>query len=356
MAADDYYKILGVDRNVSKEEIKKAFHRLAHRYHPDKPGGDQEKFKKINEAYQVLVDDQKRSLYDKFGKAGIRSAAGVGGFEETVNFEDLFGGLGGFTDIFENFFPESFGHRVKKHRGQSLTVDLMITLEDVAKGATKVITLEKFVACSACRGSGAEPHSKMIACQNCKGKGKVTTIHATFLGSFSQTIPCEVCQGRGALPEKMCTSCAGRGRAKKTVSFTIEISQGVENGEIVKIAGEGDAAEQGGEPGDLFIRVYVKPHHKFKRDGANLKSEVTLNLFDIILGSELTFENLEGKKLLIKIPAGSQPGEVLRIGNQGLPRPYGRSKGDLFLKLKARPIKLTNETKKLIEELKRKLE
>jgi molecular chaperone DnaJ len=359
----DYYKILGVSRNASGEEIKKAFYRLAHKYHPDK-GGDSKKFKEINEAYQVLSNQEKRAQYDRFGttfEGGAPfGAGGQGGpFGEGFDFSKFQEGFEGFDtssfgDIFEDFFGASpfRGARTKKAKAQDIIVDVKITLQEVFSGTKKEISLRKFITCDRCQGTGAEPGTKIGTCPFCRGEGRVKEIRQTFLGSFTRTTVCPQCRGEGRFPEKKCTKCQGEGRIKDIKKMSFSIPAGVSDGEAIKISGEGDAGGRGRNSGDLFIRVHIEDHLYFKRRGDDIYFDLEVNFSQAALGDKVDIPTLAGK-VELKIPSGTQAGKLLRLKEMGIPHFYGRGKGDMYVRINVKtPRKLTRKQKELIERLK----
>lgn len=342
----DYYKILGVSRNASPEEIKKAYRRLAHQYHPDK-GGDEQKFKEINEAYEVLSDPQKRAQYDRFGQTFTRTPGG--GFE--FNFSDLFTNLGNFETFFDEIFGSAKKSRVRR-RGQDLVVNLTISFEEAAFGTKKEISLERYVKCKDCNGLGAAKDVGFQTCPRCAGQGAIHQRESIFWGLFSHTIICPDCQGSGKIPKKVCASCNGQGRLKRKETITIDIPAGIDNNEMIKIAGAGEAGWQGGPSGDLYVKIKIKPHKIFKRQGADLYYELPISFSQATLGDKVKIPTLQGN-LILKIPAGIQPGDVIKIAGKGIKKLHQNKNGNLYVKIKLIvPRKLTAKQKKVIEQLK----
>jgi len=350
----DYYKILGVSEDASEEEIREAYYRLAHKYHPDK-GGDAEKFKEINEAYQVLSDKEKRAKYDAMRKSGF----GEMPFEETwqpFGFEYDFGGfdfsefkVDAFEDIFEDIFGVPFKRR--KTRGRDILVDLEISLEEVLEGGEREIELFKWNICPRCQGKGGEPSSEYLVCPSCNGKGIVEEIHRTFLGTFTRKNTCPQCNGTGNIPKTKCSLCKGRGKIKSSKKITIQIPKGVEDGERIKIKGEGEAYGRGGEPGDLYVEFHIRPHPLFERRGEHLYSKVKINFSQAVLGGKIEVPTLDGI-VEVKIPPGTSPGKLITLKGFGLPKFGGRERGNLYLKVEIKiPKKLTKKQKELIEKL-----
>src|SRR3989338_5872569 len=297
MAGNDFYNTLGVDSKASKDDIKKAFHKLAHQYHPDKRGGNEAKFKEVNEAYQTLSDDTKRREYDTYGHPfnGAGPQGGQGGFEgfsgfggqgfEGVDLGDIFG------DIFGGGYASATGSHVE--RGRDISIDIEISFEESIFGAQRKVLLGKASQCDTCGGSGAKPGTKMKKCGTCSGKGKVTQMRKTFLGSFSTVTMCETCHGLGDLPDEKCKTCAGLGVLKKQEEIAINVPPGIRAGEMLRMSGRGEAVAHG-VPGDLYIRIHVKPHALYRREGNNLVMDLDVKFTDAILGSTYQIKNLDG--------------------------------------------------------------
>ncbi len=357
----DYYQILGVPKNASSEEIKKAYYKLAHKYHPDK-GGDEKRFKEINEAYQVLSDKEKRAQYDRFG----RVFEGAAGFEPGFDFQWFWGRPDvDFGDVFSTDFEdlgemidEIFGFgtpRRKKDwkRGKDIEIDLEISLEDTLRGVEKELILYKYISCSRCQGRGAEPGSKIIECFSCRGTGQVQQIKKTFFGSFTRFAVCPECRGEGYRPEKPCNVCQGEGRIKGEENIKIFIPAGVDKNQIIKVEGRGDAGRKGGKDGDLYVRLLVKKHPLFERKGDDLYISMPISLSQAALGGEIEVPTLEGKKILLNLPAGIESGKILRISGKGIPHFSGYGRGNLYVELIIKtPKKLTKKQKELLEKLK----
>lgn len=368
--AKDYYKILGVSKNASKEEIKKAYRDLAQKYHPDKVGGDEKKFKEINEAYQVLSNDKKRAQYDRFGTTFEQPGwdfSGFSGFSspggQGINFEDLFRGFsayGGpaegwdFSDIFGDIFSSGWNRKQAKHyktKAGDISIDLELTLEDIYKGIKKDIKLQKSVKCSSCKGNGGEPGSPMKRCPTCQGSGEVHQTQRTFFGSFSRITTCSSCQGEGEIPEKICSKCRGRGIIRSIETITIRVPFGVDNGQIIKLEGQGEAGGKGELPGDLYIRIHLKKHKYFIKKGDDIYYELPISFTQVALGDKIEIPTLEGK-VKLKIPAGIQSGKLIRIRGKGLPGTIG-GRGNQFVKIQVEtPKKLSQKVKDLLEKLK----
>lgn len=351
--AQDYYKTLGVDKSASQDEIKKAFRKLAHKYHPDKKDGDEAKFKEVNEAYTVLSNEKKRAQYDQFGSGfagGQAGAGGFGGFDFSQFQQGAQGGGFEFNvgDIFGDIFNQG-GRRSK--RGRDIQVDLDLTFKESVFGAEKKIKINKVSECSVCKGSGAEPGSKLDTCTTCKGQGKVREVKQSFLGQFATERPCDECHGSGKIPEKKCKDCGGIGIRKQNTEMNVKIPAGIENGEVVRLSNAGEAI-QGGNPGDLYIKIHVSKDEKFMKDGYNLVHIHEVKLTDAMLGTTEKLETLDGE-IKLKIPAGVSHGETLRVRGKGVPMPNG-SRGDIMVRIKINiPRKLSRKAKKAIEELKK---
>lgn len=358
----DYYEILGVSRSATQDEIKKAFHKLAHRYHPDK-GGDEKKFKEINEAYQVLSDKEKRAQYDQFGRVFSAQGGPAEGWENS-NFSWAWGNKGqdfefGFEDlgdVFEDFFGFSGRKTAKKDvkKGKDVHVDIEIGLEETLKETVKNIMLLKTVVCHRCQGTGGEPGTKIKECFSCRGTGQVQQIKKTIFGSYTTVGVCPECQGEGTIPEKPCNVCKGQGRVKAEDKIEIIIPAGVDTNQVIKVEGKGEAGKRGGKPGNLYANLFVKKHSVFERRGDDLFTFVEINFSQAVLGDEVEVETLQKTKILLTIPAGTESGKILRISEKGIPHFGGRGKGNLYIELKiATPKKLTKEQKKILEELRK---
>ena len=357
----NYYEVLGVQKGASSEEIKKAFYKLAHKYHPDK-GGDEKKFKEINEAYQVLSDKEKRNQYDQFGRTFDGApTGGEQGFEwawgrPDVNFESGGGAFDDLGDMIEEMFGFGQAPRRKKDskRGRDIEVDLEINLEDVLEKKEERVVLEKMVSCPRCQGLGSEPNTKIKECFSCRGQGHVQQIHKTFLGSFTRSAVCPECQGEGYRPEKPCNVCQGEGRVKDKEEIKIFVPAGVDANQIIKIDGKGEAGRKGGKAGDLYARISVRKHPVFERKGDDLHTSFSISFSQAVLGDEIEVQTLEGKKILLKVPEGTESGKVLRISDKGVPHFGGYGRGDLYVELIVKtPKKLTKKQKELLEGLKK---
>lgn len=350
--AKDYYKILGVEKTASADEIKTAFRRLAHKYHPDK-GGDEAKFKEVSEAYQVLSDTKKRAEYDQYGSVGGNQGfGGQGGFDFSG-----FSGMGGqgfegvdLNDIFGDLFGGGGRRtRAQARRGRDISVDEELTFKEAVFGVERTVSVNKASSCGTCQGSGAKPGTKMNTCTKCNGRGQITETRQSILGTFTQARSCGTCSGSGKIPEEKCGTCKGDGVVHKRETFTVKIPAGIENGEMVRLTGAGEAV-QGGVSGDLYVRIHVAPHKIFTRQGAHLLMSLSVKLSDALLGTEYSLETLDGP-ITLTIPRGVSSGETLRIKGKGVP--YDKKhRGDIFITLVIKnPTKLSKKAEKLIQEL-----
>jgi molecular chaperone DnaJ len=352
MAKRDYYEILGVERTVDAEEIKKAYRKLAVKYHPDKNPGDhtaEERFKELGEAYEALSDPQKRAAYDQYGHAAFdprQRANRGGGFHDPFDiFREAFGGGGGGS-IFENLFGGGGGERSGPQRGDDLRYDLEITLEEAATGVEKEISVAKLDRCETCGGSGGEKGSGVKICQTCGGRGQVMMSRGIF--SIAQT--CPHCKGQGRILEKPCKGCHGEGRREKTSKIKLKIPPGVDSGNRLRSAGNGEAGFRGGPQGDLYVILHVKVHEIFQRDGDDLHCEVPVSFIQAALGAEIEVPTLEGKSV-IKMPTGTQSGAIFRVKGRGMKNLQGYGHGDLHARVQVEvPTRLTNEQKTKLQE------
>ncbi len=351
----DYYEILGVDRKAPKDEIKKAFRNLAHKYHPDKKTGDDAKFKEINEAYSVLSDDIKRSQYDQFGQAGpnMGSSGFSGGFEGFDFSQFTQGGNGGFEFDFGDIFGDVFGggKRSQTKRGRDISIDIEISFEESVFGVERSVLLNKVSKCDTCGGSGGEKGSDQITCTKCNGKGSVREVKRTFFGQFESTATCDNCQGSGMVPKTKCHTCHGLGILKKETEIKVKIPAGIDNGEMIRLSGGGEAVRNG-QAGDLYIKIYVKRHQTFRKEGRDLVMDLNVKLTNALLGGEVDIQTLDGL-ITLKIPEGLKHGEILRIKGKGVPSDKSQ-RGDILVKTSIiMPHKLNREAKKAIEVLKK---
>ena len=351
MAKRDYYDILGVDKSASKDEIKKVYRKLALKYHPDKNPGDkqaEEKFKEATEAYDVLIDDQKKAAYDQYGFAGVE---GMSGSRDWSHYEDIFGGAGGFSSILESLFGGGGFRRSGSsglRQGSNLRYDVEIPFKDAVFGTKVEIQYSHNESCTSCKGSGATEGGGRKTCPLCRGSGQVR--HSQ--GFFSVATTCHQCHGDGYIIDKPCNSCGGSGTQKKRQKIMVTIPAGIENGKRVVIPKQGDAGPNGGPPGDLYVFIRTKPHDLFERQGYDLYCAVPISISQAALGAEIHVTTLDNKKIKVKIPPGIQNGKMLRIRDEGVPA--GGQRGNLYIKIMVIiPEKLSRRSKELLEELAR---
>jgi molecular chaperone DnaJ len=348
MSKRDYYEILGVDKNASEKEVKKAYRRVAMKYHPDRNTDDhdaEDKFKEANEAYEILSDPQKKAAYDQYGHAGVdpNSAAG-GGFGGGGSFSDIFGDV--FGDIFGGAGGGGGGHRGPQ-RGSDLRYNLEIDLEEAVKGTTVQIKIPTLVACDPCGGTGAKKGSSPVNCTTCGGVGQVRMQQGFF--SVQQT--CPNCRGKGKTISDPCGSCHGQGRIEETKTLSVKVPPGVDTGDRIRLGGEGEAGPDGGPAGDLYVQMAVREHSLFERDGKHLYCEVPISFIDAALGGELEVPTLDGR-VKLKIPAETQTGKLFRLRGKGVAPVRGGSTGDLLCRVVVEtPVNLTKHQKELMEEL-----
>lgn len=376
----DYYDILGVQKSASQDEIKKAFRKLAHEHHPDKTGGNEAKFKEINEAYQALGNEEKRKQYDQFGQTfnnagGFGAGQGFGGqgfnwqdfakqygsgqgFRTNINFEDLDFDLG---DVFGDFFGgrgRRTGRRSSRSEtGEDIEIQMTIDFKEAIFGAEKFIALEKNDICDRCAGSGSEPNSKIITCPECKGTGEVRETQRTIFGMFATSHVCPTCGGVGKKPEKFCSKCHGDGRVKNKKEIKITVPAGIDEGQQIKITGQGNAGQKGALAGDLYISFKINPDRNFQREDQNIISKIEINITDATLGAKIEVETIDGP-VILKIPEGTQSGKIFILKDKGVPE-LNRSnrRGDHLVEVIVKtPTKISHAGKKILEELKKELE
>lgn len=349
----DYYKLLGIEKCATQDEIKKAFRVLAHKHHPDKQGGDEAKFKEINEAYQVLSDEKKRAQYDQFGAAafdGSGGSYGGGGFSgngfDFSGFQQAdFGDLG---DMFGDFFGGGRSHRSQSKKGSDIQVDVQLSFKESIFGVEKEITLTKNSSCERCGGGGAEPGKGSKKCSGCDGNGVVIGVQRTILGNIQTKRTCETCNGSGEIPNTVCSTCRGSGVEKKRKTITVSIPGGVENGNVLRVRAEGEAIK-GGVTGDLFVRVGVKQDSRFQREGSTIFSEKKIGFTQAALGDVVSVETVDGK-VDLTIPSGTQSGAQFRLRGKGVQTSRGRGDQIVIVSV-VTPHKLSKEQKKILEEL-----
>ncbi|HET9850122.1 MAG TPA: molecular chaperone DnaJ [Candidatus Saccharimonadales bacterium] len=357
----DYYEVLGVAKSASPDEIKKAFRRLAVQYHPDR-GGDETKFKEVNEAYEVLKDEAKRKRYDQFGHAGVGSSAasgagGFGGFSgfsgaENINFD--FGDLG-LGDIFGSFFGGDFGggtRRAGRNRGRDVETAIEISFEQAVFGTEAELSLSMEDICPRCKGSSVEPGYELKTCDECKGSGQITRVTRTIFGNIQQATTCPKCGGRGQIPEKQCTECHGRGTKRTSQLVKLKIPAGIDDGATIRLRGHGEAAP-GGSKGDLYVNVKVKPHKKFTREGELILSSEHVSMIDAALGTEIEVDTVDGP-VRMKVPIGTQSGTDFKLSGHGVPNLRGTSRGAHIVTIMVdTPTKLSSKQKALMEQFKK---
>lgn len=364
--AKDYYEILGVSRTASEEEIKKAFRKLAHRHHPDKGGGDAEKFKELNEAYQTLSNKEKRAQYDRFGRVyegGPVPGGGFAGFDPSSfgkewNFNG--GNFQDFGDIFETIFSGFSGQgargRETYRRGSDIETLETITLEEAFHGTKRILKFKTFVACATCVGAGHFPAEGFSECGACRGRGEVSVEQRTFFGNFAQVRQCSACFGKGKIPKKSCGECKGKGRKEGTREVAVDFAAGIEDGQIVKIQGAGEAGERGAGTGDLYVVVRVKSHSIFERRKADLFTRREIKITDALLGKEMSMRDIGGENFSFAVPAGFDFEEALKISGRGMPKFGSKGRGDLFIRLSfTTPRKVSAKARELLEKLEEEL-
>lgn len=353
--AKDYYDILGVKRGASDEEIKRAFRRLAHQHHPDKAGGDAERFKEINEAYQVLSDSKKREQYDRFGTTGPSQGFSwqdfqrAGGFDWRTATSD-FGDLG---DVFSEFF--GFGQRPRKRaqaRGDDIEVELSIDFQESVFGAEKILEVSGRQLCDRCAGKGAEPGSSLVKCSTCHGRGVVEDVQQTFFGALRAQSTCPSCNGSGEQPKTSCQRCHGTGTVGGKRQLRVTIPAGIEDGQSIRLARQGEPGPRRSEPGDLYARIRVRPDPMFRRDGDDILTRRMISLSQAALGAKISVDTVDGA-VRLTIPAGTQSGKLFRLRHKGIPRLDGRGRGDQIVEVMVKfPERLTKEQRELLERLK----
>lgn len=349
----DYYQVLGVTKSASEEEIKKAFRTLAHKYHPDKKGGDEAKFKEVSEAYAVLSDKKRRAEYDTYGKTFTGGPqGGFGGFD----FSNFANGFGGFDqqnvefdlgDIFGEFFGGG-GRRAR--RGRDISIDIELSFREAIFGADRRVLISKVTTCETCTGTGAQKGTAKKTCVACNGKGQIHETRNSFFGSFTSARTCPTCSGRGEIPESPCPVCKGQGVAKREEEVRITVPSGVEDGEMIRMPGRGEAAP-GVPAGDLYVKLHVRPDKTFTRDGSNLVMTLPIKLTDALLGGSYKINTLDGETT-VAVPAGVTHGEFIRVRGRGIP--VGRARGDILVRINIEfPKKLSKEARDMIEKLRK---
>lgn len=346
----DYYEVLGVTRTASDDEIKKAFRRLAKQYHPDanKEQGAEARFIEINEAYEVLSDPQKRAAYDRYGHAGLGSAAGAG-FSDFSTFSSI-------NDLIETFFASAAGaqRRTGTPRGQDIRYELTITFEEAVFGCQKEIELPRWETCTHCRGTGAQPGTSTSRCPACQGSGEIRRVQQSIFGQFVNVTICERCRGEGRVITTPCEKCRGQGRVRNNRRVVVNIPAGVDDGINVRVTGEGEVSARGGTPGNLYVILTVKPHPFFKRQGNDIIYEMPIRFTQAALGDEVEVPTVDGKTTMLKIPPGTQSGRSFRLKGLGVPVVHSSARGDEHVIVKVvTPTSLTAKQKELLEEFDR---
>ncbi|OJI06168.1 molecular chaperone DnaJ [bacterium CG10_46_32] len=362
--AKDYYEILGVSKTATQDEIKKSFRKQAHVHHPDKKSGNEAKFKEINEAYQILGDEQKRKQYDQHGDAAF-SGQGFGGtgmnWNDFVRQAQQGQGGGGVTmdfgdlgDIFSEVFGFGGGRRSRQsgpRRGDDMEIEMSVDFLDAVFGVERDIRLNRVATCEHCKGNGAEPGTKISSCDRCKGSGQVMQTRSTMLGTFQSASVCPECRGEGKRAETPCKQCNGAGAYERPEEVKVKIPAGIDNGQTIRLSGLGNAGERGGEQGDLYVHIRVKNHKQFEREGYTIITHEPMSVSQAVLGDTIEVETVHGK-VNLKIPAGTQPGTQFKLGTKGVPHVQSSSKGDHIVIAEVRiPSKLSRTEKKLYEDL-----
>ena len=347
----DYYTILGLERGASRDEVKKAFRKLAGQYHPDKKTGDEEKYKEVTEAYAVLGDEKKKAEYDAYGHAFSGGGGNGGGGFNWGDFGQQQGGFGsqGFefdlNDIFQNF---GFGGGRQTARGRDVSIDINLTFKESIFGVTRKVLITKNNTCTHCSGTGAKPGAGTATCTTCSGNGKIRETRQSIMGNFTTVRECSACHGTGQIPKERCGHCAGAGVMRSQEEITIAVPAGISNGEVIRMTGRGEAMPHG-EPGDLYIKIHVETHKTIKREGSTLSTVLPIKLTDALLGGLYRVETLDGE-VEINVPAGIAHGELLRIKDKGVPVDRGR--GDFMVKVSIEtPKKLSRKVQQLVEQL-----
>ena len=349
----DYYEVLGVSRGASEDEIKKAYKKMARKYHPDLNPGDktaEEKFKEVNEAYEVLSDADKKARYDQYGHAGVDPNFGAGGFGGGFDGSFDFGDLG---DIFGSFFGGGFGGGRRTNpnapqRGESIRMSIAISFEEAAFGCEKAVTVERYETCDTCHGNGCAPGTSPEVCPDCHGTGTVQVRRQTPMGVFATSSPCPKCGGKGRIIHQPCKDCRGSGMVRKKKTIQASIPAGIDNGQTISIRGQGNAGKNGGPAGDLLITITVRPHELFRREGTSVLCEAPITFTQAVLGAELEIPTIDGK-VKWTLPAGTQPGTTFRLKGKGIPTLQGRGRGDQYVTVKVKvPTGLTGEQKEAL--------
>jgi molecular chaperone DnaJ len=362
MAERDYYEVLGVQRTATEDEIKKAYRQLALKFHPDRNPGNkeaEEKFKEATEAYEVLRDQEKRSIYDRYGREGMRVGASQQGFGGFAHFDlsdamrifmESFGDVGGFGDLFGSSRRSST--RTRAHRtGADIDISIRLTLEEIATGVEKKIKLKRWTVCDTCHGTGGKPGSATRTCPKCGGSGEVRRVTRQFFGQFVSVSPCDNCHGEGEILESVCDVCHGEGRVKKTETIAVKIPKGIASGNYIPVRGRGHAGSRGGGTGNLNVFIEEEPHGIFERHGDDLICDLPVNISEAALGKEVQVPTLSGP-VAVSLPKGIQSGKIIRVRGKGIPHLHGSGAGDVLVRVAVwTPTKLSERGKKLLEEL-----
>lgn len=357
----DYYEVLGVQKDATKEQIKGAYRKLALQYHPDrnKSPGAEERFKEISEAYAVLSDDAKRAQYDRFGHEGIQGRYSAEDIFRTTNFDEIlrdlgFGGFGGFSgNIFDMFFGNMTGSGKGARRGADLRYDLDLTLEQAASGLTTEIDVPRTERCPTCKGSGAKPGSNPRVCTECGGRGQVQRVSSAGFAQFVRVETCRNCRGRGQILDNPCKECRGTGTVSRKRKILVKVPSGIDDESSLRLRGEGDAGDSGSTVGDLYVVCHVLPHSFFRRQEKDLLCSVSINMADAALGTTIEVPTIDGKLAEVSVPSGIQSGAVLRLKGKGMPSLGGSSRGNQLVTVHVDvPTKLTDRQKELLKELK----
>lgn len=359
MAKKDYYETLGISKSATKDDIKRAYRKLAHQYHPDKQGGNEAKFKEANEAYQILGDEQKKAQYDRFGTGfndnagGSGGGRGFGGFSAggDQGFEFDFGGFEDIFDIFGGGFGRGAKAKSRSRKGQDIKIDFLINLEDSAFGTETEVNFKKLSSCEKCGGKGG---FEADACARCGGSGQVQENFKSIFGTMAQIVVCPKCRGEGKSFKKICSQCEGEGRYRKTVDFKIKIPKGILDGDILRFPGDGQAGQNGAPPGDLLVQINFKPHKYFQNKGVDVYYDTEIDMATAALGDKIEIPTLYGN-VKLKIEPGAQPDDIIRISGKGLPkRGSWGGHGDMYVKIKVEvPKHLTSKQRELLEEFKK---
>lgn len=349
----NYYDVLGVAKSASKDEIKKAFHKLAHKFHPDKNGGDAERFKEVSEAYSILSDDKKRAEYDAYGRTfGAGAGAGAQGGFEGFDFGDFMRGQGfgdGANFDFGDIFTDIFGG-ARKRRGRDISIDIQLSFREAIFGVERNVLLTKVSTCKTCSGTGAKNDSERITCTRCNGSGRIHETRRSFLGAVTTARECDKCSGRGKIPKDPCADCTGLGVSRAEEEVSIAVPPGIENGEMIRMSGMGEAMPNG-DPGDLYVKVHVASDPSFRKEGAHLITDLPIKLTDALLGARYSVKTIEGDSVEVKIERGAGNGDIVRVKGQGVPVREGK-RGDLLVLLELKlPKTLSRKAEKIAQEL-----